>query len=318
MKIVIKESQLKKIISQELSEQSVIGAANYGSSAFQKSAPTKKRVYPCVPESYEPFVIYIMSNLPSLQKKLGFDSKTIISLTKYALGVIGRETEYGEYEEYSDAASEMIRNIGLGGVLDFVQKKISPGKTQSLGHAQFTPDSWQKYGLDKTIGPYNSSFTTMSQGLASLFRLVQDYRLALSKGISTQPSTNPTIQKYMGKTINGTGNNALDLAIIAHNFGSKKIVPYCKTNNELWSCPCNKSTCDPWNGDPKSFESFKAKSNLLKSPKIPEEQKKYPGMMKVDQSAKIDGFFPNMSGGKHTSIGYLEEVVANAKKLNCF
>jgi membrane-bound lytic murein transglycosylase B len=89
------------------------------------------------------------------------------------MGVIGRESQYGKVTELGDDVSEIIRNVGLGFLPEFLisaQNKVRTtlGKekiTQSLGLAQFTPETWKTYGLDKSIGDFNSSLSSISQGL---------------------------------------------------------------------------------------------------------------------------------------------------------
>jgi hypothetical protein len=324
MKKIIRltESDLEKIIEKVLIEQSVVGVANYG---MTSSSEKKVVLYPCVPDSLRPFIVYLMANLPKIEKQLGLDKANILYLTKYAMSVIGRETQFGTVTDLGDDVSEMVRGLGLGFLPEFLisaQNKIRQisGKsktTQSLGLAQFTPDTWKQYGLDKSIGDFNSSFNSISQGLGSLYRLAADYKLALKIGLQTGPSVNPILKKYAGTDINGSGNNALDFAIIAHNMGSNKIKKYCKTNHELYAAPCDNSTFEPFKKE-SGFNDYKKTGNFIKSPSIPENLKKFPGVLKVNQSSPIPNYFPNLKGPNHTAIGYVEAVANNAKKFNCF
>jgi hypothetical protein len=147
--------------------------------------------------------------------------------------------------------------------------------------------------------------------------LAADYKLALKLGLQTGPSVNPTLKKYLGVEIKGSGNNALDLAIIAHNMGNGKIKKYCTTNNELYTAPCDSSTYQPFKTE-ESFNQYKQTSKLINSTSVPVNLKKFPGVLKVNQSSPIPNYMPNLKGPGHTAIGYVEAVAENAKKFNCF
>lgn len=255
-------------------------------SAFEK--------YKCVPRSVIPFILSVEKNKSKIMGELQIDNKTLSILTKAAIGIIGRETKFGTVTEFSDKASEFLRTVGLSFIPQITDNLMSP---QSLGTAQFTPETWKNYGLDKKVGDFNHSFNIISQGLAALYRVTQDYKLALSKGLSTKPSVNPIAVKQ-GKitNVNGTGNNSLDLAILAHNFGNKKIGKYCTTNNSNFATLCSNQTVKPYPTDKPNF------------------------ILTVNQNQEIPNFFPNLSSGAnggHTSIGYLEEVAAFMKNYNC-
>jgi hypothetical protein len=278
---------------------------------------TLPRTYPCLPNIYYDVAVkHIINNKDSIKKKGKItDDKTLIMLLKYALGIIGRETQYGGYTTVSDDVSEFIRGAGAGSVINTIQTLNNDaralfnkgGQTQSLGSAQFTPEAWEEYGLDELVGSYDESFGTFQQVLGSLFRLSKDYNLALKRGIGTKPSVNP-IQKGRVDSerakwnndnpnetpkkmfsVDGTGNVSLDLAILAHNMGSEKMKKYCTTSNKNYAGPCESPTYTP---------------------------KKEVGEVTVNQNDWIPGYFPNLSMG-HTAIGYVEEVVKNGNKLNC-
>jgi hypothetical protein len=280
-----------------------------------------KSMYPCVPDSLKGFILYLMTNLPKIQKLLGLDKANVLYLAKYAMGVIGRETQFGKVTDSEDDISEWLRGNGLGALPELMISTTNlfrkNNKTQSLGLAQFTPETWKSYGLDKSIGDFNSSFNSISQGLGSLYRLATDYKLALKLGLQTGPSVNPTLKKYLGVEINGSGNNALDLAIVAHNMGNGKIKKYCTTSNELYTAPCDSATYQPFKTE-ESFNEYKKTSKLINSASVPQNLKKFPGVLKVNQSTPIANYMPNLKGPGHTAIGYVEAVAENAKKFNCF
>jgi hypothetical protein len=315
MKKVIKlnESDLIRIVKKILEEQSVIGAPNYGTTQLH---PTKETTfYGCVPGNLSLFVDYVMTNKKLLMKKLNLDSKNLILLTKISLGIIGRESKFGNYTEGWDTFSETLRGVGLGSLVDWGLKKKYGKRQQSLGLGQFTADTWKKYGLDKSIGDYNSSFNTINQGLGVLYSLNIRYNKALSNGLKQEPSVNPILTKYgVIQRIKGTGNHALDMAILSHNMSEEKtLYPYCTTNHPLYASPCNKIKMKPYDDQ----KSFNPNSTLLKKVTDP-KLKKFPGELTVNQSGVIPNYFPNLGGPGHSGFGYVEEVVKYIKSFNCF
>ena len=124
----------------------------------------------------------------------------------------------------------------------------------SLGAAQFTKDTWNKYGLDKLIGDFYESTDVAKSGLGAMFRLLADYRKAIQMGLKSQPSVNPiAVRQKKINSINGTGSNAWDLAIVAHNFGPNMITTWCTTSSPDYAAPCGQSTYRP-NGEGKDPE----------------------------------------------------------------
>lgn len=309
---ILSESQLKF-----LQEQSVAGAPGMGSvvPAFFPERSQKIKSYKCVPQTMNTFVNYVVDNKDSLMKKLKIDYQTLILLTKVSLGIIGRETKFGSYTETSDQFSEMLRGAGLGSLIDWAFKKYGNNRTQSLGDAQFTPEAWKRYGLDKSIGDYDSSFNSVKQGLAALFSLTNRYKRALKNGLKPEPSVNPILSNYgLIKKIDGMGNNALDMAILSHNMTeTKTLYPYCKTNHPLYAAPCMYTKISPF----QKQESFDPNSALLQKVKDP-KLKKFPGELTVNQSEIIPNYFPNLRGPNHSAIGYVEEVSKYVKTFNCF
>ena len=311
--IRLKESDLKNIIKRVLKEQSVVGAPNYGTIQLH---PTKETTfYGCVPGNLSLFVDYVMSNKKLLMKKLNLDSKNLILLTKASLGIIGRESKFGNYTEGWDTFSETLRGIGLGSLVDWGLKKNMEivNKVQVLDN--LLKILGKTYGLDKSIGDYNSSFNVINQGLGVLYTLSNRYKRALSNGLKTEPSVNPILSKYglIGK-IKGTGNHALDMAILSHNMPEEKtLYTYCTTNHPLYAGPCNKSKVNPY----KTKEAFNPKSKILMKVTDP-NLKKFPGELTVNQSGVISNYFPNLGGPGHSGLGYVEEVATFMKSFNCF
>lgn len=258
--------------------------------------------YKCLPQDVKAFGNYVANNKQKLMSDLKVDPPTLVLLAKAAMGTIGRETTFGEGTEFADDATEFLYNWGLGIIPKTAQagwnkarQMMGKNKQQmSLGSAQFTEDSWNLYGLDKKVGPYQSSFNSLKQGIGALYRINDDYKTALKVGTGTGPSVNPiAVKQGKIKSIVGTGNNALDLAIVSHNM-SGMIEKWCQTNNPNYAGPCNKSEYQPF---PTSKKDFK---------------------LKVYQDKPIPNYFPNKGSNNLTSIGYLEEVVGYIKNFNCF
>lgn len=311
--IRLTELDLINIVKRVLKEQSVIGAPNMG---MTNKPQTTSKTYSCLPGDTSLFVDYVISNKNLLMKKLNLDYKTLILLTKTSVGIMGRETKFGNFTERSDTFSEILRGAGLGSLVNWGIKKFYGEKaTQSLGVAQFTPETWKRYGLDKSIGDYDSSLGLISQGLGTLYSLTNRYERALSNGLKSEPSVNPILKKYgLIQEIKGTGNNALDMSILSHNMPEEKtIYPYCTTNHPLYAAPCRYSKISPF----KSQESFNPKSTLLQKVTDP-NLKKFPRELKVNQSDIIPNYFPNLKGPNHSGIGYVEEVSKFMKNFNCF
>lgn len=333
----ISENDLKKIILKKLREQAnMSGTAGTGiPSPYQKNEnPTQKpsqkqeKKYPCVADILQPFVTYVLNNKEVLSKKLGIDEKLLIILTKVSIAIIGKESAFGRYTTKSDNVSQSLRSSGMGGLVDLgvglynVGRKLT-GKEkigQSLGLGQFTKDTWERYGLDKSVGPYNQSFDSIKQGLGVMFKLSSEYKKALSLGFDpTIPSQNQILQKNgVINKINGTGNYVLDLAILTHNMPSEKLLTkYCTTNNPLYAGPCNSSIYEPFRTQ-ESFNKYSTNSQVLKKSNVDPKFKKFPGKLKVNTNEPLSGYFPNLSGPKGPGIGYLEKVTKIFNSLSCF
>lgn len=311
--IRLTEQDLLNLVRKVIEEQT-----GPGITSNTKLDTPKKTIkgYSCVPENMKLFVDYVVTNKSSLMKELRVDYPTLVLLTKASIGIIGRESKFGKFTEDFDVWSERLRSAGLGSLVDWgIKKMYGPGMTQSLGLGQFTPETWKKYGLDKSIGDYDKSFKEIKQGLGVLYSLNIRYKKALDNGLKTIPSVNPILLKYgVVKNINGTGNHALDMAILGHNMPENKtIYPYCRTNHELYLAPCFKTKHSPYT-NPSSFDPNSTLLQKVKDPKL----KQFPGELTVKKNEVVDGFFPNLKGPKHTAIGYVEEVSKYTNSMNCF
>jgi hypothetical protein len=235
-------------------------------------------------------------------KELQVDEKTLLIMAKAAMGIIGRESTFDTGTEFKDEASEFLMSVGLGFIPQGFQSVWNVGRKlkgqepqqMSLGPAQFTKDTWNNYGLDKKIGPYDESFNMINQGLGALHRLNDDYKLALKTETGTGPSVNPiAVRQGKIKSLNGTGNNALDLAIVTHNMAGL-INKWCETSDPNYAGPCNQ----------KVYQPYKTTKPELK--------------VNVYTDKQIVNYFPNKGSAGLTSIGYLEEVAGSINKFNCF
>jgi len=189
----ITESQLSVLTKNIIEEQSVVGATNYGT-----VSQTPSRVYQeikgleCVSNLFRP-AVYELKN--KNYNKL---------FLKAALGVIGRESDFGGSDRYSylNPLKTLWAYVG--------------GQT-SVGYGQIKPETAKEFGLDV------SDLNTATGALKGVFSIIlKNFQLARSVGYNGAPSSNFS---------EGTGNAALDIAIAAFNAGATKIVKYCETSD---------------------------------------------------------------------------------------
>jgi hypothetical protein len=188
MKIIkLTESDLEVIVKKVLSEQT-------------QEVP---KILPCVPTAFK---LSVDNLIKKNYNKL---------FLKACLGIIGRESDFGESKRFK--FRDPLKNLysTLGG-------------NASVGFAQVKPETAKQYGLDLT------ELSMASGSLDITYRLLQDnYNKALKEGYTTGPSVNLK---------DGTGNSALDMAISAHNLGSQKITKYCKTSDPKINRACSSAT----------------------------------------------------------------------------
>ena len=279
----------------------------------------------CVREEIWPFVNYVLQNQNKLLDELKIDLKTLNQLTKASIGIIWKETFFGKYSTRSDETilSQMEKSELISSAMNWLFSSIN--KKPSLGLAQFQKETWDEYGLDKRVGDYvKSARNPKLQGLAVLFSLCDRYKMALKKGLQKQPSRNQILEKYkIIEKINGTGDNALDLSILGHNYGEWVVTKWCETSNPLFSAPAGKKEIEPFKTE-QEFKNWASDSALMKKITDP-NLKRFPGKLKTFQDKIIPNYFPNLAGGsdsrsgkgKRTSIGYLEGVCKYMKSLQC-
>jgi hypothetical protein len=272
----ITETQLEFLKQHLLSEQSVIGAPNYG---MVNQPPTKQKTikgFDCVPLLFRPAV----SELKSKNYNPLF--------LKTALGVIGRESNFGSSDRYSylNPLKSLWGYVG--------------GQT-SIGYGQIKPETAKEFGLDVT--DLNTAVGAL-KGVYSI--LVKNYNLARSIGYNAEPTSNFK---------EGTGNAALDMAIAAFNAGTQKIVKYCQTND-----PNVKRDCK-YAGQLVE-QGFGGTINIVEeipyNTPTPQPNKKYTVTDKL-----VQNYLPNFKtkrwdGVNISTHGYIKEVANNIKKFSCF
>jgi hypothetical protein len=163
-----------------------------------------------------PFVLWVQSHKKKVMTTLGIDEKTLKLLTKAAIGIMGRESTFGNSNRY--AIKSLIDTVlGVG---------------SSYGPAQMKTPTWDALNVAKKFGFSESDIRNfVGAGIGALTFLADSYKKAISNGYSTNsPSSNI-------KT--GTGNGALDISIGSYNFGSIHITRYCKLPNDKTAHVCN-------------------------------------------------------------------------------
>lgn len=305
--IKINEEELNNIIQKIILEQknnlsTKLNTQNNPSDFLGKGGQFERSIkltpfenYRCVPKQTIPFVMYMIHNKDRFLSQLNVDENILLLFIKATIGIMGRETYWGQITTKTDTAVEMYYKVGqkyIPYVFSFLYKIVSgKNKNFSLGPMQYTEKTWNAYNLNKLVGPMQNTLNFTAQSIGTIYRLNKDYKLALSKGLKAEPSVNPiAIRQKKITTINGTGNNALDLAIVTHNMPNL-INNWCETNDQNYAAPCSKSTYQPF---------------PTTNPKI---------ILNVYKNKPIKNYFPNKGSGKLTSIGYIEEV---AKYMNMF
>lgn len=203
MKKIVKltESELIDLVKRVINEQSVIGAPNSGMIKIKpepKAPPSS--VLPCVPTAFK------LSIQDFIKKNY---NKTFL---KAALGIIGRESDFGESNRFK--FTSLLKSISA-----------AFGADTSVGYAQVKPTTAAQFGLttddlEMASGSVNVSYKIIER----------NYNIAIKNGFTDQPSVN---------LVGGTGNSALDMAIAGYNLGESKIVKYCKTNDPKVNKPCS-------------------------------------------------------------------------------
>lgn len=190
-------------------------------------------------------------------------------LLKAALGVIGRESDFGSSDRFAYLNPLKTLWAYVGG-----QTSVGPGQIKPETAAQFN------------LGV--SELNTAAGSLQGVYKILnENYNKAALKGYGSSPSSNLK---------DGTGNSALDIAIVAFNAGANKIVEYCETSN-----PNIKRDCALAGTTEKLDDGTEIKIT----------------------NKKVKNYIPNFKtkrwdGVNISSHGYVKEVANNIKKYGCF
>jgi len=252
--IKLTESDLIHIVHKVLMEQSVVGAANYGviSPNTPKPKPVTQKGFECVPKLFAPSVAHLKSK--------GYNPLFL----KTALGVIGRESSFGSGNRFNYLNPLKTLLVSLGG-------------SSSVGYGQIKPETAEKYGMNV------DDLNTALGALTTVYNILMDnFKKARQVGFSGSPSANVK---------NGTGNAALDMAIVAYNTGAGKIVKYCETS------------------DPNIKKDCKNAGKVIDGLTV--------------KNKPVADYIPNFKTNRWDSVeisshGYIQEVADNIKKYPCF
>lgn len=279
MKKIIKltESDLEKIVKKVIKEQSVIGAPNYGvmKGKSKPSPSVSPSLLPCVPTAFK------LSVQNFIKKNY---NKTFLKAT---LGIIGRESDFGESNRFKFTAPLKALWAGLGG-------------QTSVGYAQIKPETAEKYGIKV------KDLELASGSLDAAYKIIQDnYKIALKVGYTEQPSVNLK---------DGTGNSALDIAIATYNLGASKITRYCKTSDPKINRPCSLAG--------KTIKEQDGSIELAMNRKN-QQQLRDSGTSITITNQYVQNYIPNFKtkrwdGVSISSHGYISEVAQRIKTYTCF
>jgi hypothetical protein len=266
--IKLTESDLIHIIHKVLSEQSVIGAPNNRvissntpkpSPVTPKPSPVTPKPSPVTPKGLECVPKLFSAPVDNLKLK-GYNTFFL----KAALGVIGRESSFGSGNRFDYLNPLKTLWAKLGGAT-------------SVGPGQIKPEAAEKYGMDV------DDLNTALGSLTTVYNiLIDNFKKARQVGFSGSPSVNVK---------NGTGNAALDMAIVAYNTGAGKIVKYCETS------------------DPKIKKDCKDAGKVINGITV--------------KNKPVADYIPNFKtnrwdGVEISSHGYIQEVANKMKTYTCF
>jgi len=298
-KIIISESQLRRVIDNQINEQTSI-STGVQSGTYEPTSGNRTPNWPVIPQEY-PCTTPELSMATVYCKNKGVNPFWI----KYSIGILGRETDFGKVmgkygikavPEYTmNKLSELIP--GFKSLLQYGAKKVF-GKDNwvpSMGIAQMTPDIAKKYNVNL------EDLMSLSGSLYAVSRYLSDLYTQLSKYYdATQPSK-IIYNKQLINNPSTTGNAALDAAIMSYNLGpSKFTVNYCKTNSSEYMAPCQSANgiYQPFPTDNPNFKLTVYKNQVVKN---------YIPTIKTKTSK--NEYISN--------TGYLKEVVGYTKTLGC-
>jgi len=278
MKIIINESQLKKLLSEEKAEG--------------ETYETKGIKYPCVPEDYDIAVEQIVHHWK------------MPKLAKVVLGIIGRESNFGKLfgtEKGPDFIKwmfptkyalktpfEYILNSSdwLLGIAKKHYQKAGDTWQPSMGLGQMTPDVAKKYGI-----PYEDLLTATGAMSATFAYLLTNYNKAKKYNDTNKPSVVASFSHKSDTASRNTdfkystGDAALDLAIASYNAGPTKVI-------KLW-CMAKKS--------------YGVRTEL----RVPCSSEK------ANKEEFVRNYLPNYKEQDLTTHGYVQEVSQRMKDYSC-
>lgn len=158
--------------------------------------------------TYEGFVNESETTLPCVHELFRGPAKKLKEkeydplLLKASLGIIGRESSFGDSKRYMIINPIKTAMAALG------------SSDTSAGFGQITISKAKELGID------TFDLNNPDGALGAVYKILKkNYEKAISVGYSkTSPSSNFS---------KGTGNAALDISIMAYNSGAGKIMKYC-------------------------------------------------------------------------------------------
>jgi hypothetical protein len=301
------------------------------STIIDKNIPnTQYTNYNCIPDLYKPFAYIITTNKKYFSTYFKLTPEFLISLTKITLGILNNETfALGGgiiNKSLKDLGAETLLGLGdagkniLNAGVNAYNKFTGKNNEPSLGHGQFKKSTWNdiassRLGADeKRLDPTYSAFGV-------LINLIKNYKIAVKNGLATTPSKNHLLEKY--KTVSyipTTGNHALDMAIISHNFNPGTMLhKWCKTSHELYLTNCKNTSPLTIFKNQNSFEKFS--KGAFMSSVTDEKLKTNPGSVTIFNDKPIPDFLPNLSSSlnskSHTTISYLTNAIKFYEGLSC-
>lgn len=257
---IIYES-VKRELTKILLEQSVIGGYNRGV-VDNKDAWTPQEEKNIL--KYKCLPVFYRNPTANLINK-GYNKK----LLKATLGIIGRESNFGSSLRFW--GKNLLKLFGY--------------KIGSYGPAQIKKSTASAFGV--------KDVTTIDGAIEAAYKyLNSNYQIAIKMGYSTNtPSSN-----YK----NGTGDAALDIALVAYNRGASIIKKWCETT------------------DPKIKRDCKlAGKHVIID--FPDKSKKKVKVL----NKPVSNYLPYLTTdradtGLQTSWGYVKTVANWIKSFNCF
>lgn len=276
MKKVIKltESDLINIVKRVINEQSVVGAPNMGMTNKPQTTPTPKPIQSlsCVPLAFQAAISELI--------KQNYNKIYL----KVALGIIGRESDFGESNRYK-----------LTEPLKYLWALVGGGT--SVGYGQVKPETAKEYGLSV------DDLTTAMGSLKAIYNILEkNYQTAIKMGYTTEPSSNFNL---------GTGNAALDISIAGYNLGVSKITKYCKTNDPKINKRCSLAGQTIMEQVPTYGMEYYGKSINQNKKKIIVTNQVVPNYLPNFKTKRLDGV-------SISSHGYVKEVASRYIKYTCF